>query len=59
MTKKHFIDITRIISEFRHNAHMFESPEIMLESMIQELCVEFRLINPKFDAAKFKAAIGV
>jgi hypothetical protein len=54
VTRKHFEAIARSINVQRRNATLEEVQGI--DMVIRALVQEFSLINPRFDAAKFRAA---
>jgi len=52
MTRKHFVDIARILNTFYHKNY---NPDF--DDTIDELCCYFNSINSKFDEDKFKDAV--
>jgi hypothetical protein len=51
MSRKHFIEIAKIIRE-----HSDKTNLAGFEMLVDELCITFKRINPRFDAQRFKAA---
>ena len=51
MSRKHFIEIAKIIRE-----HTDKTNKAGFEMLVDELCITFKRINPRFDVQKFKAA---
>jgi|TARA_R100000655_G_scaffold95626_1_gene137702 hypothetical protein len=51
MTRKHFIEIAKIIRE-----HTDKTNKEGFEMFVDELCITFKQINPRFDSQRFKAA---
>ena len=53
MTRKHF---ERIAQVFRVNQPLHVGQCLLWANLLDDMCVEMKAINPRFDEAKFKEA---
>ena len=53
MTRKHF---ERIAQVFRVNKQCYNEQRRVHEALIDDMCIELKSINPRFDEQKFRAA---
>jgi hypothetical protein len=53
MTKK---DFERIAQVFRVNQPCYTEQRLLWANLRDDMCIEFKAVNPRFDAVRFKAA---
>lgn len=53
LSRKHYVDIARVIADYRHRSDGEDWP---WEGLVQDLCDMMAEDNPRFDRAKFVAA---
>lgn len=56
MTRKHF---ERMAAVFRVNQPSYNDQKMLWSNMLDDMCIELKAINPRFDEDKFKEACNV